>query len=127
MAPLIHLDTHVAVWLYAGRIDLLSEDAIDAIERTPCAISPMVLLELRFLQEVGRLVDEPAAVIGNLATTIGLRVADQGLGSVVDYAQELSWTRDPFDRIIAAQATASDVPLVTRDRTIRAHCPNAIW
>ena len=37
------------------------------------------------------------------------------------------WTRDPFDRLIAAQAIVADAPLVTADRTILEHLPLATW
>ncbi|MBW8060344.1 MAG: type II toxin-antitoxin system VapC family toxin [Solirubrobacterales bacterium] len=39
----------------------------------------------------------------------------------------LSWTHDPFDRLIAAHAIVADAPLITADRTILAHLPLAIW
>ena len=51
---MIHLDTHVVVWLYAGRTDLLSAAAVEAIEEHSMAISPIVLLELEYLHEIGR-------------------------------------------------------------------------
>ena len=42
-------------------------------------------------------------------------------------AMEFSWTRDPFDRLIAAQALVSGERLLTRDRLIRANCSWAFW
>jgi PIN domain nuclease of toxin-antitoxin system len=42
-------------------------------------------------------------------------------------ATEIRWTRDPFDRMIAAQAIVADAPLVTADRTILEHLPQATW
>ena len=52
---MIYLDTHVVLWLYAQRGKGLSERACQLIE---CAnfviISPMVLLELEYLNEIGR-------------------------------------------------------------------------
>ena len=87
----------------------------------------MAVLELRFLNEIGRLVDDSAAVLRSLATTIGLRVADHPFGSIVENAQDLDWTRDPFDRLITAQAKAADAPLITRDRSIRANYDKAVW
>ena len=47
---LIHLDTHVVCWLYAGRLELLSPAARGAIERATLAVSPMVGLELQYLK-----------------------------------------------------------------------------
>ncbi|MCE3290874.1 MAG: hypothetical protein K0R83_2886, partial [Caulobacter sp.] len=46
---------------------------------------------------------------------------------VVSAARTLTCTRDPFDRLICAAAIADGVGLVTADRRIRQHLPNAIW
>jgi len=39
----------------------------------------------------------------------------------------MDWTRDVFDRLIAAESAATDIPLITKDRTIRAHHKLSIW
>jgi len=127
MASVVHLDTHVAAWLYAGDTALLSAPAKRAIEDCDCAISPMAVLELRFLTEIGRLLDDADAVIRSLATTIGLHVADEPFGQIVENAYDLDWTRDPFDRLITAQARVAGAPLITRDPSIRAHYGRAVW
>ena len=45
----------------------------------------------------------------------------------VEAAERLSWTRDPFDRLIVAQASLAGAPLVTKDRMIRKHFAKAAW
>ncbi|HPQ42427.1 MAG TPA: PIN domain-containing protein [bacterium] len=45
------LDTHVVVWLYEGRTELFTDAARNAIDANDLAISPMVLLELAYLEE----------------------------------------------------------------------------
>jgi PIN domain nuclease of toxin-antitoxin system len=40
---------------------------------------------------------------------------------------ELSWTRDPFDRTITAQALVEGQRLLTRDWIIRENCSIAFW
>ncbi len=54
-------------------------------------------------------------------------MADASLADVTQAAAPLSWTRDPFDRLIAAHAIVANAPLVTADRTIRENLPLAIW
>jgi PIN domain nuclease of toxin-antitoxin system len=41
----------------------------------------------------------------------------------------VSWTRDPFDRLIVAQArcTRRSIALITKDRLIRRHFKGAVW
>ena len=52
---MIYLDTHVVVWLYAGLTEKLSQKAITLIEDNDICISPIVKLELSYLQEIERI------------------------------------------------------------------------
>jgi PIN domain nuclease of toxin-antitoxin system len=95
-------------------------------ERTP-RVSPLVSLELAYMHEIGRARDSAPMMLAALRQSIGLEVADVSLATLTDTAVGLAWTRDPFDRMIAAQAIVADVPLVTADRTILEHLPLATW
>ncbi len=66
-------------------------------------------------------------MLAALRQSIGLEVDDVSLAKLTDAASTLSWTRDPFDRLMAAHAIVADVPLVTADRTILANLPQATW
>lgn len=123
----VHLDTHVVCWLYEGRIDLLSTAAAQAIEGSRTVVSPIVDLELQLLHEIGRILKGPNEILSVLGREIGLEVEAAAFPRIVAAARELSWTRDPFDRLIAAQATLADARLVTKDRLMRKHCPWALW
>lgn len=127
VAPLIHLDTHVVCWLYGGEVERLSADARSAMERGQLAISPMVELELEYLREIGRLLVDPTIVVGALANDLGLAVSQTPFPVVVARAREITWTRDAFDRLIAAQALADGARLVTKDNRIREHFATALW
>lgn len=123
----VHLDTHVVCWLYEGRLDLLSAAAAQAIEDGRLFVSPVVDLELKLLHEIGRILKGPDAVLSALAREIGLEVDAAAFSRVVVMARELSWTRDPFDRLIVAEAMLAGARLVTKDRLIRKHYPAAVW
>jgi PIN domain nuclease of toxin-antitoxin system len=56
-----------------------------------------------------------------------LQVSDISLAELTKAAVGLPWTRDPFDRLIAAHAIVAGVPLVTADRTILENLPLATW
>jgi PIN domain nuclease of toxin-antitoxin system len=99
----------------------------DLLESNQPLVSPIVELELTYLYEVGRVTEPPAAPLGALRRTIGLQVADVSAATLTKAATGLSWTRDPFDRLIAAQAIVADAPLITADRTILANLPLATW
>ncbi len=127
MATVIYADTHVAAWLYAGRTDLIPPRARALLEDRPVLVSPMVALELEYLFETGRTAEPARTVLEALSRDIGLRLCDLPFPDVAAAAVRQSWTRDPFDRIIVAQAALRRAPLVTRDADIRAHYDRALW
>ena len=124
---MIYLDTHVVVWLYAGRIDLLSSSAKLQIEAEPLRISPIVQLELEYLHEIQRITERSALIVESLRTSIGLDLCDLPFARVVVESIRQTWTRDPFDRLIVAQAIAAQAPLITKDESILNHYTLAIW
>lgn len=90
-------------------------------------VSPIVELELTYLFEIGRVTEPASAPLAALHERIGLRVLDSSLADLVAAANDLSWTRDPFDRLIAAHAIVASAPLVTADQTMRKHLALALW
>ena len=125
---MIYLDTHVAGWLYASATDLLSEEAARRLEAADeIRISPMVRLELQYLYEIGRVTQPATLVLDALQATIGVRVCDVPFPSVARAAEAETWTRDPFDRMIVAQASLREAPLLTKDRVLLEHYDRAIW
>ena len=87
----------------------------------------MATLELAYLHEVGRARDSASTMLEALRRSIGLTVSDISAASLVEAAFPLSWTRDPFDRLIAAHAVLTGATLLTADRTILANLPQAAW
>jgi PIN domain nuclease of toxin-antitoxin system len=124
---MIYLDTHLIVWLYAGRTDLLSSRARRLIDRNDLLMSPMAFLELEYLYETGRIADRAKAIHQTLQTSLGLRLCDLSFCAIIDSAVRQTWTRDPFDRIIVGQADAAKKQLLTRDQDILDNFPRAVW
>jgi len=116
---MIFLDTHVVVWLYQGRTDLLSNRAKKIIEKEDdIYISPIVLLELQYLFEIGKIIKPAKIVFEALVEDIGLEIAEDSFAGVVEHSLSENWTRDPFDRIIAAHARKNSALLISKDRLI---------
>lgn len=124
---MIHLDTHVVLWLYTEQTERIPAGARDRIEVDQVVISPMVRLELTYLHEIGRLTDTSDAVIDALSAALELRDSTAPFASVIRHAMSMTWTRDPFDRVITAHALADGATLLTADETIRAHLATARW
>lgn len=124
---LTFLDTHAVIWLYEGEVESFSRSAREAIETGQCLISPMVMLELEFLHEIGRNNQNGRTVVETVYGELGVALSQTDFSLIAREAMSLDWTRDPFDRLIVAEAKLHAAPLVTRDRVIRAHYPHAIW
>lgn len=124
---MIYLDTHAAAWLYAGLLDSFGPKARALLEGEDLMVSPMVELELQYLYEIGKIAEDGRTVVDGLSAKVGLRVCGQPFAQVVSRALDQVWTRDPFDRLIVAQASLTDAVLLTKDRTIRQHYPRAFW
>lgn len=127
MERLIRLDTHVVVWLYTGQVEELSTQATDAVEQHVPTISPMVQLELDYLHQIDRLMVGGADIVADLRHRIGLRMSEVPLDALVHAAAALAWTRDPFDRLIVADALVAGARLVTKDRHIHERTAIAVW
>jgi len=124
---LIYLDTHVVVWLYAGKVEKLSEQAKELINGHEVFISPVVRLELQYLFEIQRTTDEANEIVFDLSDRIGLKICDKSFNTIVSGALDFSWTRDPFDRIIVANAAINNNILVTKDQNILENYEKAMW
>jgi PIN domain nuclease of toxin-antitoxin system len=124
---LIYLDTHIVVWFYANDKQRFSPAIQTLMNQHEWTISPMVRLEVQYLHEIGRINPTADTIIADLAQRVGLTICPKSFNDVIAKAIELSWTRDPFDRILVAQASLNDNILITSDQTIRARYPHARW
>lgn len=123
----MYLDTHVVVWLYQKDEQRISRVARQLIESSDLLVSPMVLLELEYLFETGRTKAGAGEVYDYLHHTIQVGVCNKPYAAVARKAIGMKWTRDPFDRLITAQAALGGSPLLTKDDTIHTHYPEAVW
>ncbi|MDA3948215.1 MAG: PIN domain-containing protein [Spirochaeta sp.] len=124
---ILHLDTHVVIRLYAGERERFPSRAHAALDHARLVYSPVVELEVQYLHEIGRITAGPEMIFPYLADRIGLAPDDTPYVVVARAARALSWTKDPFDRLITAAAVASNHPLLTRDQTIRDRYAAAFW
>jgi PIN domain nuclease of toxin-antitoxin system len=127
VASVLLIDTHILVWLYAGLLGRIPPPVQRRLNNEQMAVSPVVLLELAYLYEIGRLAVPSQQLITELTARLELLTADISAAALCGHAITLSWTRDPFDRLLAAHAIATGWPLVTKDESLRQHLPLAWW
>jgi PIN domain nuclease of toxin-antitoxin system len=124
----LFLDTNALILFHQGDQKIISRNAVKYFdEADELYISPIVLLELQYLKEVGRIRYSANAIIDYMHNVHGIEVEEQGFSSAVRSALQLSWTRDPFDRIITAHASIYEAWLLTKDDQIRSHYDKAVW
>ena len=111
------LDTHFLVWIVLNTKRLRQFPWL-ALYR-PWGVSPVSLLEIQFLSEVGKLSVNNPGFTQTVMRDPRFVVDDIGIMALNSHAQVLSWTRDPFDRLLVAHSSARRVPLCTTDQLIR--------
>jgi PIN domain nuclease of toxin-antitoxin system len=112
-AAVILLDTHAAIWILRGH------RRVRPLERYPrIYLSPASVLEIQFLAEAGRLRlskgQSPVALAGDDRWRLDEPPAAKWFAA----ACELSWTRDPFDRLLAGHTRVRGWKLATADTVL---------
>ena len=125
------LDTHVFLWWVSARGSRVSGIARDLIEdgETEILVSVASVWEIAIKVGAGRL-ELPGPVAGYLPE----RMQQHGFGILpieVDHALHVARIppihRDPFDRLLVAQAQIEGIPILTADPAIAQYDVETIW
>jgi PIN domain nuclease of toxin-antitoxin system len=123
-----YLDTHIVLWLAAGKVNRLSPKAKGLLCRSELLLSAMAFLELEYLHELGRTRFRATDLLKKVDYETKLRLCDLPFSAITSAALDEKWTRDPFDRLIVAHAKANGfAPLISADESIRKHYPRTVW
>jgi PIN domain nuclease of toxin-antitoxin system len=115
---MILLDTHAAIWLHQRHRRARALDGVGRLH-----LSPATLLELQFLVEAGRLRLRDHVPLAAWGDDPRWRFDEPPSGAWFSRAAETAWTRDPFDRLLAAHAHLRGWKLATADQGMLAHLP----
>jgi PIN domain nuclease of toxin-antitoxin system len=113
---MILLDTHALIWLDQNHKRARGL----ANESRQLYVSPATILELQMLVEIGRL-KHGAAAFERLIADDRWLVDEPAALAWFQEAADLTWTRDPFDRLIVAHARFRGWRLATADGAILQH------
>jgi PIN domain nuclease of toxin-antitoxin system len=110
------LDTHVVLWWLADD-PTLSDDIKARLDHEPDVyVSPATIWEVAVKQAIGKLV-EPADLPERIRTSGFAELPITAQHAIAAGRLPLIH-RDPFDRMLVAQARCEDLTLVTRDGDI---------
>jgi len=117
-------DTHALIWFLAqsSRLGRRAARVFDGLGvSTEVHVSSITLWEVALLHDGGevKLADGFSAWCNALAALTGIRL-EPLLREDVEQARSLGALRDPSDRLIAGTALRLGVPLLSRDRKMRA-------
>ena len=110
---MILLDTNALIWLEQGHP---RSRVLQQTERQ-LYVSPASLLELQFLIEVGR-IRLREGTLDRLADDDRWLLDDPPAAAWFGQAIDLSWTRDPFDRLLVAHARLRGWRFATSDTVL---------
>ncbi len=111
----LNLDTHILIHALSGNLRPTERSLLSA---NHWGISPVVLWEIAKLAQIGRIaldVDSPTFIRAMRKIHLWPMTLD-----VAHAVKMLDFRSDPIDEIIAATSIAYEIPLITRDRKIRA-------
>lgn len=116
----ILLDTNALIWMARShpRAEPLRR------ERRPLYVSPACLLELQLLLETGR-VRLRGVTLADIGADPRWALDSPVSSAWFQQAWSVSWTRDPFDRLIVAHAQLRAWKLATGDSQLLAQVPDS--
>jgi PIN domain nuclease of toxin-antitoxin system len=113
------LDTHFLLWIAVAAPRLGEFPWLE--QYAPWGVSPVSFLEVQYLGEVGKLEVRIGEFVEAVSKDPRFIVDEVPLLHLIQQALPLGWTRDPFDRLLAAHSAARRTPLCSVDRRIRLH------
>ena len=121
------LDTNVVLWLLLGDRTRVSEKAVTALEdeENEVALSAASVWEIAIKRSLGRL-----TIADHWAATLRRLGFDPMPVTAVhaEAVERLPWHhRDPFDRLLVAQASVERCTLVSADRGLAAYGIDLLW
>ena len=117
---MILLDTNALIWLITAHPRAKPLSSAGRLY-----LSPVSVLELKFLMEVGRLNLSKNVRLQDIIADARWQVDSPASDALFDSALGLTWTRDPFDRLLVAHANFRRWRMATGDRKMLSYLAKA--
>jgi PIN domain nuclease of toxin-antitoxin system len=124
------LDAHALLWFLAGhpQLSAAARGLIESAEHQPL-VSIANLWEIAIKASLGKLrlarpfeALFPEQLRANGIGVLGLAVRHVAVVATLEFHH-----RDPFDRLLVAQALAEDLPIISRDSALDAYGVTRLW
>ncbi len=123
------LDTHAFLWFFDNP-DKLSTPVRTALAdpANACFLSVVSVWEIQIKTGLGKLsLSQPIEDAITLSASDGLQILPTDLNHVFGLAKLPDHHRDPFDRLLIAQALFEGLTLVTKDEKIQRYTCETVW
>lgn len=124
------IDTHCWLWQLSApdRLPAVVLDMLGAPENQ-VHLSAASAWEITIKHGLGKLTlpEAPDRFLPSRLTALGHSLLPVELGHVLRLVGLPALHRDPFDRMLVAQALAEDMDLVTADRLVAAYGARVVW
>jgi PIN domain nuclease of toxin-antitoxin system len=120
------LDTHALLW-WVTDDQRLSDGARDVIRTAEVAVSVASLWEIEIKRGLGRIEADLGALVREISQTEGFRMLQIRPTHVLTLGTLPHLHKDPFDRMLVAQAMRDGLALVTRDAAMSGYPVDLVW
>lgn len=123
------LDTHIWIWLLESP-DRIAVPVVEQLESADeLVLSAASVWEIAIKTALGKLqmTVEPEALREEILGAAGARELDIMATHALAAARLPALHRDPFDRVLIAQAAIENLILVTRDEAVRQYGGGVLW
>ncbi|MGK6352114.1 type II toxin-antitoxin system VapC family toxin [Parapedobacter sp. DT-150] len=123
------LDTHAFIWFINGD-DALSPKALEVIGNHPDTnyVSIASLWEIAVKISLGKLdIKQPFSKIADEIAKNGFQILPIGFEDVLQLTALTFFHKDPFDRLIIAQAITNKFQVISKDQYFTGYPVNVIW
>lgn len=122
------LDTHTLIWA-AGEVENIPAATREVMAEADLMVSPVSAYEMNLKHASGKLPNVAAflPILSAYLASLRIDVLPISLAHAQAAGRLPLTHRDPFDRILAAQALAEDLTLVSRDRKLDQFGVRRLW
>ena len=124
------LDTHALLWfsLDDTRLSIRAKSAM-MDRNNDMLVSPATLWEVAIKVSLGKyeLEEEFTSFFSRVLAGYNITLLPVAIEHAAAVTRLPSHHRDPFDRMLVAQAISEDIPIVSADRSLDAYSVTRIW